>query len=120
MLRVNESIDYWSQIFPAIVIFGIGLSITVAPLTSAVLGDIKKEHAGVGSAVNNAVARIAGLLAIALIGLVIGGANAFDSGSIASGVSAFHKGSVAMAILLLAGGLVSAAGIVNRKKHIAS
>lgn len=63
--------DYWTDIFPGVVIFGIGLSITVAPLTSAILGDVEKEHAGIASAVNNAVARVAGLLAVAAIGAIV-------------------------------------------------
>jgi EmrB/QacA subfamily drug resistance transporter len=114
MLRVNSPIVYWSQIFPAILVFGLGLSMTVAPLTSAVLGDIDKHNAGVGSAINNAISRIAGLIAIALIGLIIG-ADAFTK-STAHGVYAFHKGALAMAVLLLLGGGISATGISNQKR----
>lgn len=114
LLRVNDSINYWSQIFPTVIIFGLGLSMTVAPLTAAILGDIDSRNAGVGSAINNAVSRIAGLVAIALIGLIIG-ADAFTRG-VSHGVDAFHKGSLAMATLLIAGGVISAIGIVNRKK----
>ncbi len=114
LLRVNQSVDYWNQIFPGIIVFGIGLSMTVAPLTAAILGDIDSRNAGVGSAINNAVSRIAGLIAIALIGLIIG-ADAFTR-STAYGVNAFHRGAVAMAVLLLAGGLISAIGITNRKR----
>lgn len=113
MLRINNPILYWSQIFPAILVFGLGLSMTVAPLTAAVLGDINSHNAGIGSAINNAVSRIAGLVAIALIGLVIG-ADAFTK-SVPHGVYAFHRGAVAMAVLLLVGGCVSAIGITNRK-----
>jgi EmrB/QacA subfamily drug resistance transporter len=72
LLRITDSASYWSQIFPAIIVFGLGLSMTVAPLTAAVLGHIDSRHAGVGSAINNAISRIAGLLAIAAIGLVVG------------------------------------------------
>lgn len=71
MLGINEDVKYWTQLFPAVMIFGLGLSITVAPLTSAILGDIPKGQAGIGSAINNAVARIAGLVAIAAVGAVI-------------------------------------------------
>lgn len=113
MLRVDSSIDYWSQILPALLVFGLGLSMTVAPLTSAVLGHIPPEHAGAASAVNNAVARIAGLVAIAGIGLVIG-ASAF-TGSVSQGVTAFHRGCLAMALLLFIGGIVSVIGITNKK-----
>lgn len=114
LLRVNSSIAYWTQILPGILVFGLGLSMTVAPLTAAILGDIDSRNAGVGSAINNAVSRIAGLIAIALIGLVIG-ADAF-TGTVPHGVESFHKGVVAMAVLLLAGGIISAIGITNRKR----
>ena len=82
---------------------------TVAPLTSAVLADIDKQHAGIGSAVNNAVARIAGLIAIAGIGLVVGETIT---------LSGFHRGILVMAVLLIIGGVISAIGIRNpvRKK----
>jgi hypothetical protein len=69
-----------------------------------VLGDIDSRHAGVGSAVNNAVSRIAGLVAIASIGLVIGETVTVDG---------FHHGIIAMVILLALGGLTSAIGIKN-------
>lgn len=69
--RVGVEINYWTQLLPWIIVFGIGLGITVAPLTSAILGDVPPSDAGIASAVNNAVARIAGLLAIAALGVVI-------------------------------------------------
>ncbi len=115
LLRVDDSVAYWTQIFPGVLVFGLGLSMTVAPLTSAILGDIDARHAGVGSAVNNAVSRIAGLITIATIGLVIG-AEAF-TGSVSHGVEAFHKGVVAMSVLLFLGGLISAIGITNRNRR---
>lgn len=115
LLRVDTSINYWTQIFPGIVVFGFGLSMTVAPLTSAVLGDIEEKHAGIGSAVNNAVSRIAGLITVATIGLVIG-IDAF-TGSVSQSIEAFHKGVIAMSILLLIGGLVSFIGIENRRSN---
>jgi EmrB/QacA subfamily drug resistance transporter len=71
MLRLGSHISYWTQLFPAIVVFGIGLSITVAPLTAAILGDVEPSQAGIASAVNNAVARIAGLIAVAAVGAVV-------------------------------------------------
>ncbi|MEK7594222.1 MAG: MFS transporter [Patescibacteria group bacterium] len=113
-LMVDPSINFWTQLFPGIIIFSIGLSMTVAPLTAAILGDINPSNAGVGSAINNAVARIAGLVAIALIGLVIG-PNPFGPCGVDYAVNAFHKGSIAMAVLLLIGGIISAIGIQNHK-----
>ena len=108
LLIANQSAVYWTQIFPGIVLFGTGLSMTVAPLTEAVLGSIESRHAGIGSAVNNAIARIAGLLATAAIGVVVGSQIT---------LAGFQKGVVAMAILLILGGLTSAIGIVNTHKH---
>jgi EmrB/QacA subfamily drug resistance transporter len=102
MTRVTEAVSYWSQLFPGILMFALGLSMTVAPLTSAVLGDIKPEHAGIASAVNNAIARIAGLLAVALIGVIVGAHMSLDG---------FHRGIVVMAVLLIVGGIISAIGI---------
>jgi EmrB/QacA subfamily drug resistance transporter len=71
LLTLDSQPEYWTQIFPAVVIFGIGLSITVAPLTAAILGDVESERAGIASAVNNAVARVAGLIAVAVVGAIV-------------------------------------------------
>jgi len=70
-LLLDEDGDYLTGVLPASVVFGLGLAMTVAPLTATVLGAIDEEHAGIASGVNNAIARIAGLLAIAVIGLVV-------------------------------------------------
>jgi len=104
MLTVTVPTNYWTQLLPGIILFGLGLSITVAPLTSAILGSIKSAQAGIGSAINNAVSRIAGLLAVAVIGVFVGTSVTLDG---------FHIGMVLCAVLLITGGIVSAIGIKN-------
>ena len=69
--RLDERADYVSGVLPASLLFGLGLAVTVAPLTAAVLQAADRRHAGVASGVNNAIARIAGLLAIAAVGAVV-------------------------------------------------
>lgn len=105
MLNVQVPLNYWVHLLPGIVLFGVGLAITVAPLTSAILGSIKASQAGIGSAVNNAVSRIAGLLAIAVIGIFAG--TTLD-------LRGFHIGVTICAILLFTGGVVSFIGIRNK------
>ena len=80
LTRATQSGSYLVQVFPAVIVFGIGLAITVAPLTSTAMGAAPAEHAGVASAVNNVVARAAGLLAVAVLPLLAGitGAAALD------------------------------------------
>jgi EmrB/QacA subfamily drug resistance transporter len=68
--RVGLKVDYVSEVLPAMVVFSIGLSMTVAPLTAAVLAGSEKE-AGIASGVNNAIARVAGLLGTAAVGAVV-------------------------------------------------
>jgi EmrB/QacA subfamily drug resistance transporter len=73
MARVGVTrgpVDYWTTFFPGIVAWGLGMGCTVAPLTSAVMGSVATHHAGTASGVNNAVARTAGALAIAVMGAV--------------------------------------------------
>lgn len=107
MLSVDAAVQYWTQLFPGVMIFALGLSITVAPLTSAVLGAINSSQAGIGSAINNAISRIAGLVAVAGIGLVIGSNLTVES---------FRRGAVLMALLLIVGGIISVFGIQNHPR----
>lgn len=105
MLHVGRPLAYWTELLPGILLFGLGLSVTVTPLTSAVLGSIRAEQAGVASAINNAIARIAGLIAIAAVGVIVGPTMTLRG---------FHRGLIATAMLLFTGGIISAIGITNR------
>lgn len=104
LLLVSEDFDYWWQVLPAMVLFGLGLAITVSPLTAAILGSAEHGRAGIASAVNNAVARVAGLLVVAALAAITGGA--LD-------LAGFHRAAIVTAILLVAGGIVSLVGIRN-------
>jgi EmrB/QacA subfamily drug resistance transporter len=69
--RVGADPNYVTDLLPALLVFAVGLSLTVAPLTATVLADADEHNAGIASGVNNAIARVAGLLAIAAIGAVV-------------------------------------------------
>jgi EmrB/QacA subfamily drug resistance transporter len=71
MQRLGAQVNYFTDLLPALLVFSLGLSGTVAPLTAAVLSDAEESNAGIASGVNNAVARVAGLIAIAAVGAVI-------------------------------------------------
>jgi predicted MFS family arabinose efflux permease len=75
--RVGASADYLTEVLPGLLVFALGLSMTVAPLTATVLGAVEPGHSGVASGVNNAISRVAGLIAIAALGAVV--ASSFQS-----------------------------------------
>lgn len=98
LLTVSEDFSYWWQVLPSVLVFGFGLTLTVSPLTSAILGSIEPARSGIASAVNNAVARVAGLLVIAALAAIVGGSLDLDG---------FHRAAIVTAVLLVAGGVVS-------------
>lgn len=102
LLTVSEDFDYWWQVLPSMIVFGLGLAVTVSPLTAAILGAIEPARSGIASAVNNAVSRVAGLIVIATLAAIVGGS--LD-------LAGFHRAAVATAVLMAAGGVVSFLGI---------
>lgn len=104
VLTVTEPVQYFVQVLPGLVVFGLGLALTVAPLTSAILGAPPASQAGIASAVNNAVSRVAGLIAIACVGFIVGAD--LD-------VNGLHRALIVTASLLILGGVVSWLGIRN-------
>ena len=73
------NVDYLTDVLPAMLIFAIGLSLTVAPLTATILADADQEDAGIASAVNNAVARVAGLIGVSIVGIIVAGSMVGDT-----------------------------------------
>jgi EmrB/QacA subfamily drug resistance transporter len=117
LARVAPGSGYLTGVLPGVVVFGLGLSLTVAPLTAAVLDAVETRHAGVGSGVNNAVARIAGLLAIAILPLLVGvsGDGVTDAGF----SDGFQRSMLISAGLCVVGGLI-AFGTIGRAHPIRS
>jgi len=110
LIRIGPGASYPLDVLPAVVTFAAGLAFTVAPLTSAVLDAAGGHHAGSASAVNNAVARVAGLLSVAVIPVVSGVSRASDATAFARG---FRIAELIVAGLLLTAGAVAWAWIRN-------
>jgi EmrB/QacA subfamily drug resistance transporter len=104
--RIGPGASYWADVLPPVIVFGLGLSLLVAPLTATALGALDDAHAGIASGVNNAVARAAGLLAVAVLPLAAG----LGSGSLTDPADLQSTYRVAMLICaaLMAGGSVLA------------
>ena len=163
LLTVGVHVDYLTEVLPAILLFSLGLSITVAPLTAAILAGVSQEEAGIGSAINNAVARVAGLIATVAIGALVAAqfsssldrhlagqpltprghaavaeakrltlgrpsvagvpprqARAIVTASDGASVDAFRLGVGVASALVIAGGLIGAAGIRNPRRRVAA
>jgi EmrB/QacA subfamily drug resistance transporter len=112
LLRVGPGASYLTDVLPAVTVFGLGLALIVAPLTATVLAAAETRYAGVASGVNNAVARAAGLLAVAVLPVIAG-----ISGDDYEHPSAFYHGFrialMTCVALLVLGGLIAAALIRN-------
>jgi EmrB/QacA subfamily drug resistance transporter len=131
MGRLDADVAYVSDLLPGILVFGVGLSATVAPLTNTVLGAVAQHHAGVASGVNNQISRVASLLAIAVVGAVVAGvfssqpgvgdAEPLSGGApavIDASVTAYRAGLGLGGALVVLGGVISLAGIVNPPKRV--
>ncbi len=112
LLRVGPDVNYWTDVFPGITVFGLGLALMVAPLTATVLAAAPDEHAGIASGINNAVARAGSLLAVAALPLAVGlmgddydNPVAFDA--------AYDQATMICAALLAVGGVISWVTIRN-------
>jgi hypothetical protein len=110
--RVHGSGDYLTQVLPAVLVFGFGLAINVAPLTATALSAAPAEHSGIASAVNNDVARVASLIAVAVLPVLAGitGDAYLHPAALTRG---FHTAVLISAAVSAAGGLLAAATIRN-------
>lgn len=110
MTRIGVSSSYVADVLPGVIVFACGLALTVAPLTATVLGAAPEQYAGVASAVNNDVARTAGLIAVAVLPPLAGISNA-DFGNPTSFSDGFHLAMVIAGATLMAGGVLAWATI---------
>jgi EmrB/QacA subfamily drug resistance transporter len=106
MSRIEPGDDYVTGVLPGIVVFGLGLTLVVAPVTATVLAAADSRHSGIASGINNAVARVAGLLAVAVLPIIAGitGDAFYDPDSMADG---FRTAMMATAALAALGGLLA-------------
>lgn len=116
-LLARSTTDRWypSGVLPAVLVFGLGLAITVAPLTSTALGALPPDHAGLASAVNNDVARLGSLIAVAVVPALAGihGTSYLHAAALGRG---FRAATVITAVFCATGGLLAALGIRNPRR----
>jgi EmrB/QacA subfamily drug resistance transporter len=119
LLRIGMHPSFLVDLLPALLVFSFGLAITVAPLTATVLADADETDAGIASAINNAIARVAGLVGVAVVGVAVAGMLTGDT--FAPNDESVHAFQVAMAIcaaLVAAGGIAGLVGIVNPRRVV--
>ncbi len=130
LARLGGDVNYLVDALPGVLVFGVGLSATVAPLTNTVLGAVPQHNAGVASGINNQVARVASLLAIAAVGAVVAatfeselgrsGVDPLSGGSpevVDASVAAYRTGLGVAGGFVVIGGVISLAGIVNPRRE---
>jgi EmrB/QacA subfamily drug resistance transporter len=106
LLMAGEDVNYWVDVLPGLVVFGLGLALMVAPLTATVLAAAPDENAGIASGVNNAIARAGSLLAVAALPVAVGlGGDDYADAAVFDG--AFRSATIICAVLLILGGIVS-------------
>ena len=115
--RIGGSGDYLTEVLPAVVVFGLGVAIMVAPLTATALAAAPADHAGIASAVNNDVARAAGLIAVAVLPALAGitGNSYLHPALLAHG---FRMAAVIAAVFCAAGGVLAALTIRNPSRAV--
>ncbi len=145
MTRLDADFNYWTELLPALLLFALGLVATVTPLTATVLADADEHNAGIASGINNAIARVASLMAVAALGALVAARFSSELGSrladtttpaikeakqamltTVSGVpqvqeasvAAFHTGIGAAAALVAVGGVMGLAGIRNPRREV--
>ena len=128
LLRIDPDAAYLSEVLPGVVVFSVGLAATVAPLTATVLDSVDERHIGIASGANNGIARVAGLLAIAVLGVVIsiqfeatagpGVSGPLTAAAPQASTDAFHLGIAIAGILMILGGIVAGLGIQNPERRV--